>query len=277
MDGRSLPAPGGGALALGGRALTSGIRSAGRVARAGSPRARRILVGVVALALALSGGYLWVRDSSLVRVEHVTITGTAGGEAPRVSAALRTAAEGMTTLHVRRGALLAAVAAYPTVAGVRVQTDFPHGLRLEVLRRPAVAALSADGHRIAIAADGTLLRDASAPASAPTLAVRAIPPGRRVAGGGAGAVLSAIAAAPAAIRTHVSRVWVGPHGLEADLRGGPAVYLGPVQRLHAKWIAADRVVSDPDATGARYIDVRVPERAVAGGLPTAPTQPSASP
>jgi cell division protein FtsQ len=277
MDARSLPAPGAGALGPAGRALGSGLRSAARLARAGSPRARRFVVGAMALLLALGGGYLWARDSSLVRVEHVTVSGVAGAEAPRVTAALRGAARTMTTLHVRRGALLSAVASYPTVAGVRVQTDFPHGLRIFVERREPVAALSVDGRRVAVAVDGTLLRDASTPASAPALVVAALPAGARVSGGAAGAVLATIAAAPRAIRAHVSRVWLGPHGLEADVRQGPAVYFGPARRLHAKWIAADRVLSDPGAAGARYIDVRVPERAVAGGLPIVSAQTSTSP
>jgi hypothetical protein len=60
---------------------------------------------------------------------------------------------------------------------------------------------------------------------------------------------------------------MGPDGLQADLRDGPVVYLGDAQRLHAKWIAADRVLSDSGARGAKYVDVRLPERAVAGGLP----------
>jgi hypothetical protein len=33
-------------------------------------------------------------------------------------------------------------------------------------------------------------------------------------------------------------------------------------------VAAARVLSDRDAAGATYIDVRLPERPVAGGLPT---------
>ena len=60
--------------------------------------------------------------------------------------------------------------------------------------------------------------------------------------------------------------------LEADIRHGPAIILGDGSRLRAKWIAAARVLGDPGAKGARYVDVRVPERAVAGGL----TQPQAS-
>jgi cell division protein FtsQ len=76
-----------------------------------------------------------------------------------------------------------------------------------------------------------------------------------------------VAAAPAAMRAHLGRVFLGRDGLEADLRDGPSVILGDGSRLRAKWIAAGRVLGDPGAKGATYVDVRLPERAVAGGLP----------
>jgi hypothetical protein len=39
---------------------------------------------------------------------------------------------------------------------------------------------------------------------------------------------------------------------------------GSRARLAEKWAAAARVVSDPKAAGAAYVDVRIPERPVAG-------------
>src|SRR5256885_11903657 len=75
------------------------------------------------------------------------------------------------------------------------------------------------------------------------------------------------------MRAHLARAFVGPQGLEADIRHGPAIILGDGARLRAKWIAAARVLGDPGARGASYVAVRVPERAVAGG----PTQPDLPP
>lgn len=233
----------------------------------------RIVGGALAAVLLLAGGYLLVRDSPLVRVERVTVSGAGGPEGPQVRAALDQAAREMTTLHVRRGALMSAVARYPTVRDLDIQRDLPHGLRITVLRRPAVAALTAPGQRVAVAADGTLLRGVPIPDDVPALKVAAPPAGTRLSDPRAEKALALVAAAPAAMREHVGRVYLGRQGLEADLRRGPAVILGDGSRLRAKWIAAARVLGDPGAKGATYVDVRLPERAVAGGLPE-PAQPS---
>jgi hypothetical protein len=119
-----------------------------------------------------------------------------------------------------------------------------------------------------VAADGTLLRGSPIPGDVPVLRIDAAPAGPRLGDARAVRALALIAAAPSAMRDHVERAFLGRHGLEADLRNGPSVIVGDARRLRAKWIAAGRVLGDPGASGARYIDVRVPERAVAGGLPT---------
>jgi cell division protein FtsQ len=230
---------------------------------AGHPR---LLAAPLLAAVLVAGAFLVLRDSSLVRVERVTVVGASGPEAPRVREALSDAARGMTTLHVRMGALRDAVASYPTVRDVRVDRDFPHGLKVVVVGRPAVAALAVNGERLAVAADGTLLRGASVPGDVPSVRIAAPPAGRELSDPRAARALALVAAAPPAMRAHVARAFFGEQGLQADLRHGPAIILGDGSRLRAKWIAAARVLGDPGARGARYVDVRVPERAVAGGL-----------
>jgi cell division protein FtsQ len=228
---------------------------------------RRLLaVGVLAATL-VAGAFLWLRDSSLVRVENVTVLGAGGPEAPRVRAALTATAKDMTTLHVRVDALREAVQSFPTVKDVRVERDLLHGLKIIVVGRPAVAAIAGAGSRLAVAADGTLLRGAQVPNDVPSLKVAVPPGGPRLADPRAVLALALIAAAPPAMRAHVQRAYMGPEGLEAALRDGPSIIAGDGRRLRAKWVAAARVLSDPGARGARYVDVRVPERAVAGGLP----------
>lgn len=237
---------------------------------------RRLLAIWVLAAVMGVGAFLWVRDSSLVRVERVSVVGASGPEAPRVRAALTGAATEMTTLHVRQDALRDAVRSFPTVKDVRVHRHLFHGLTVTVVGRPAVAALTSGGSRVAVAADGTLLRGAQVPDDVPTLRVDAPPGGPRLADPRALRALDLVAAAPAAMRVHVERAYMGREGLEAALRDGPSVIAGDGRRLRAKWIAAARVLGDPGAKGARYVDVRVPERAVAGGLPEpeAEAQPS---
>ena len=84
-----------------------------------------------------------------------------------------------------------------------------------------------------------------------------------------------LAAAPSALRERVQNAWTGEHGLTARLSNGPLLYFGTSERLDAKWAAVARVLQDPEADGALYLDVRIPERTAAGGLAEpSTTQPS---
>ena len=51
-----------------------------------------------------------------------------------------------------------------------------------------------------------------------------------------------------------------------ELRDGPELIFGDPTRARAKWTAAARVLADPKAEGASYVDVRIPGRPAAGGL-----------
>src|SRR5205085_2578139 len=59
-----------------------------RARRGGSRRYARRLVAASVIALVLAGGWLWLRDSSLVTVRRVTVTGESGPDATRIQAAL---------------------------------------------------------------------------------------------------------------------------------------------------------------------------------------------
>ena len=220
---------------------------------------------VVALA-AVAGGYLWLRDSSLVRVEQVTITGVTGAEARGVERALTDAARQMTTLHVDVDRLEAAVSSYPQVKAVAARPELLHHLRIEVTERTPVAALEVGEQRTPIAADGTLLTGRTSTDGLPSVTTDALPAGGRLTGGEEAVALEVVAAAPAAMRRYVDRIDAGPEGIEAQLRDGPRVLLGTPERAHAKWIATGRVLGDPNSAGADYIDVRLPERPAAGGF-----------
>jgi cell division protein FtsQ len=217
----------------------------------------------------LALGWLWLRDSRLMTVKRVTVTGASGPDAARVRAALEGAAMDMTTLHVRDGELRTAVEPFPTVLGVRTARDLPHTLRIEVRERNPVAAVVAGDQRVAVAADGTLLRTTRA-AALPEIAAKAAPGGERASDPRVRRALEALAAAPGALRGRVRRVYVGPNGLTLPLRNGPTLYFGGSERLRAKWAAATVVLADPTSGGATYLDLRVPERPAAGGLEEPP-------
>ena len=93
-----------------------------------------------------------------------------------------------------------------------------------------------------------------------------VPGGDRLTDPRAGAAVAMLAAAPSALRARIQNVWTGSHGLSARLSRGPLLYFGTAERLEAKWAAVTRVLEAPDAAGALYLDVRIPERTAAGGL-----------
>jgi cell division septal protein FtsQ len=148
-----------------------------------TPRGRRRIVLLLVLAAALAAGYwFWLRDSSLVRVEKVTIDGISTADGPRIRAKLTETARTMTTLHVNAHALRSAVADEPVVHSLSVHADFPHGLRIEIVQNRPVALLMAGTEQVPVAPDGTVLEGAKISrrsASAPCPAACACPTGRR--------------------------------------------------------------------------------------------------
>lgn len=242
------------------------LRSAAAVPRAPafprpSRRALLALAAIVALAVAL----LVARESPLVAIEDVTVTGLTGPEAPRLRLALTEAARDMTTLHVREDRLRAIAEPYPAVAGMTVTTDFPHGLRIAVRERVAVAAILVNGARIPVAGDGTLLRGATR-SDVPVVPMRTAPGGDRVVDKRALQAIAALAAGPEPLRERVHKVFFEGGSLTLALDRGPQLRFGSTERLRAKWASAAGVLADRSSAGATYIDVRYPERPAAGGL-----------
>jgi cell division protein FtsQ len=229
----------------------------------------RVLLAAVAVLALLGGSWLWLRDSSLVAVRKVAITGVYGPDAGQIRSALTLAARNMTTLDVRLGQLRTAVAPYPVVKDVRVSTQFPHGLRIRVLEQLPVAALVAGGHAVAVTGDGTLLHDVGT-RSLPAVGVRLLPGGSQVTDGTTLAALALLTATPSRMLNRIAQVTDGAsHGLVAQLRSGPSIYFGDGSDLDAKWTAATEVLADPTSAGASYIDVTDPSRPAAGASPQA--------
>jgi cell division protein FtsQ len=233
------------------------------------PHGRRRLLALAVLAIALGAAYtFWFRDSSLVRVERVTVTGIDAPEAGRVRAKLTTAAKHMTTLHLDAAALRRSVADEPVVHSIVVHPDFPHGLKIGVVQNRATALLVSPGREVAVAPDGTLLESETSTAGLPEVHVAAIPARGRIPDGPARDRVQVAAAAPARLRSRVESISIEHgRGAVAQLRDGPVVIFGRPVELRLKWAAAAAVIAERSSAGAEYIDVRMPERPVAGGLP----------
>lgn len=231
--------------------------------------ARRIRFAFLALVLVGAGwsGYLWARDLSLFRVRHVTISGLDGREAPAIRRTLRQAGQRMTTLHVRQDELERAVDAFSSVRSVSASADFPNTLRVRVNEYVPVAVLTApDGRRAAVSSVSTLLRAVGPKARLPAVKVDAIPTSGTLEDEKARRLVSALARAPDALRPLLERAYATRQGIRVPIRDGPLLYFGDGRRLAAKWASAARVLADRAAKGARFVDVRLPERPVAGGF-----------
>ncbi len=230
----------------------------------------RATAAFLAVLAVFGGAWLWLRDSSLVAVQDVTVTGVSGPDATKVREALADAARDMTTLHVRQDELRTAVDPYPGVLRVSTDADFPHRLRIAVHERNPIGAVVAGSQRVPVAADGTLMRTTPS-AGLPAIAAKALPGGSHASDTHVRRAIEVLAAAPPALRARVRRVYVGDRGWTLPLRNGPILYLGDSARLQAKWAAVTTVLADPTSTGTTYLDVRLPERTAAGGLEPLPT------
>jgi cell division protein FtsQ len=233
-------------------------------------RHRRLRAALLAALLALplcGGGWLWLRDSSLVAVEHVRVTGVHGADAANVEAALRDVARHMSTLDVRASSLRGAVAPWRVVRDLKVSAEFPHGLHITVSERLPVAVLSVAGARTAVAADGVVLGPELLSNTLPTVgSVSSVAPltGRHVRDGALLSELAVLGAAPAPLAKLITRSYMGSKGVTVALRSRLLAYFGDAARPHAKWLALARVLADPSSAGAWYVDVRVPDHPAAG-------------
>ncbi len=239
-------------------------------------RRARVVLGIAAALVVLGSFGYWMRTSSLVRVKDVTVTGIDGRQARAIREALTTAALDMTTLAVDDGRLLEAVASYPVVRSLRASADFPHRLRIAVNAYEPVAAVRVrGGTATAVSANGTLLRGAPTK-DLPVVTLKISPARGRVGDASALAAIRLVAAAPGPLRARVMRVYRGPRGFAATVHDGPKLYFGSAERRRAKWSALVSVLADESSRGATYVDVRIPERPVAGGFQARPVQVSTS-
>lgn len=227
-------------------------------------RPRAVLVVAVLVAVLVPAG-LWLRTSALVGVQSVEVSGIQGAQSMQIRKALTSAGLDMTTLAVDEDALRDAVSSFPIVRDLRTSTEFPHGLRIDVDVYDPVAAVAAGGSTIAVGFDGTLLRDAPR-SGLPLVGVNQVPAGSRVSDAAALRAIGLLAAAPAALRSRVDRVFRSDRGLSAALQNGPKLYFGSDEDARAKWAAAAEVLAQSSSRGASYVDLRLPDRPVAGGF-----------
>jgi cell division protein FtsQ len=223
---------------------------------------------------------MWLRDSSYVKVRDVEITGVSTSDGDRVREALTIAAREMTTLNVREEALREATASYTSVDDLRVKTDFPHGMTIEVIERQPVAALAgSDGEqRVPVTRDGVLLRGVTADRDLPSLVLRSAAIGPKLTDRRALRALAVAGDAPDPLLRRSDALEISSRGVVVSLRSGPELVFGSDADAALKWRAAARVLAETSAQGATYLDLRIPGRVAAGGLaPIVPEEENPNP
>ncbi len=244
---------------------------------------RRTLAVVVVLAAVLTGAYFWARQSSLVAVQQVTVTGVSGPDAVAIRQTLVQTAERMTTMNIDSRRLKASVSRYPFVRSLRVSVSLPHTATISVFEQVPVGVLGGT----TVSAHGTLLPRVSPSGQAvPTITASSAASGSGSGSGRSGNAVTGtaradvylLASAPYPILARLATAgWRPGRGLTATLRNGPIVYFGDDTRLAAKWRSVILALAQPSSAGASYIDVTDPTRPAAGvGADTQATNPPTS-
>lgn len=236
----------------------------------------RLLKAVVALTAIGALYLLWLRDLPVVQVEEVTITGLTSHDAGRIRAALESEATEMTTLHVRPERLYEAIEGFTVVRGLDVTTDFPHGMRIHVFEHHPVALVASGRSRVPVGTDGGVLRGVSVkPGTLPLVKVGGALPADRVDHRATLDLLKVAGGAPRALAPRLGEVVRdGGKGIVVRMEEGPELLFGAPTRVRAKWIAATSVLADQGSQGASYVDLRMPDRPVAGGLAVDTIEPT---
>src|SRR4051794_11242918 len=189
--------------------------------------ALRIGLPLLGLLVLATGGWLWVRDSGLARVRYVDITGVTTSDGDRIRAALDEAARGMSTLHVREGALLDAARTFPSVAAIRTRADFPHRLVIHVVEQRPVAALDVPGsRRVPVTSAGVLLRGVEADRELPSVQLDRAALGPRVTDRRLLGALAVASAAPGPLLSRADRLDLEDRGVVVTMRDGPDLVFG---------------------------------------------------
>jgi cell division protein FtsQ len=130
-----------------------------------------------------------------------------------------------------------------------------------------VAVLLAGNRQVAVAPDGTVLDGSKDLGGLPVVRVGTLPQRGRMPDGPARERIAVAAAAPPRLLSRIESISIQHgRGAVAQMQHGPAIYFGRPIELDRKWTAAASVLADSSSEGATYIDVRMPERPVAGGL-----------
>ena len=241
------------------------------------PRLRVVLVALAVAAL-LGGGWLWLRQSSLVAVRQVTVTGASGPQGARIAAR----AGGGRPRHddprrPHRGA----------PAGGRAVPGRRRGQRRRLAARTGCGSSSTSACRSP--SSSSRARASASPPTAPSCAATPVdrvptwpwagPPPARISTTARRRAVALLAAAPPRLRARVARLELGSKGWIAPLRDGPLLVFGDADAGRGEVGRRGRRARRP-ALGRRHLRRPAPSRAPRGRrralAPSATASPSTS-
>ncbi len=241
------------------------------------PSGLGLAVALLVLTAVVAGSFLLVRNSSLVAVEKVKIVGLSGYYDKDARAAVTAEAMDMTTWNFDTSRIEEAAGQFVDVAGVEVDTDFPHAatIRIEVRRPVLIARIG--GRTVTLAQTGEVINPTHTVAGLPKIDAPGVIRGDRVTSGKAFQAVTVLGAAPDVLLRKVEAVRWGKMGIVVKIKNGPELYFGDSSDARLKWRDAASVLASENSRGASYLDLRVPGRPAVGGLGGAAlTQPTAA-
>jgi cell division septal protein FtsQ len=221
-----------------------------------------LLVGVAV------GGYVAARQTALLALHRVDVEGAPPGVAAEVRKTLSPYV-GQSLVRFDAGAAATKLSTLTDIAGARFDRAFPHTLKVRVrLERPvAVLRQGADGWLVSATARVLQKLDPPYPSLPRIWVPRSVDVtvNSTLGGPGAQGVAALAPLRPLKIDVAVREVKPGDAGLTLVLRSGTELRLGSSGDLRLKLAIAKTLL--PLTAGARYVDVSVPERPVAGYNP----------
>lgn len=227
-----------------------------------SLRSAGLGLGIVALGLAM---YVVARETSVFGVERVEVVGAS----PRVAGSVREALaplQGSSLVRFDAHDANRRLASVAEVASATYDRSFPHTLVVAVRTERPVALLRR-GSEAWLASDGARVLSQVVQKPFPALPRVWIPPTAdpldgAVLDGDAALAVRTIPPMGHALRARARSVKAIDGELTIVLESGSQILLGDTSRLRLKLAVAARIL--PALTDETYLDVSVPERAVAG-------------
>jgi cell division protein FtsQ len=241
------------------------------VKRSLSPALVRSIAVFVCVVAALFALYtFWFRSSGFVRVKHVTVTGVSIRDGARLSAALTNAALGTSVLDVPIGKLETVASPYKSVRKIEASAQSFHDLKLRVVEyQPAAVAVGPDRRPVALTINGELLEGFPLDRPLPLFLVAEPVAGSKLSSPDGKSLLDVYRAAPAELAGRITQMRsTSKDGVVASVAGSGDIVFGDPSQSQQKWASAVRVLADPAASGALYVDVRLPDRPAAGHGPS---------